>query len=195
MSLRLEAATASDVGNLRDNNQDDLLVVDGALFVVADGMGGHVAGEVASREAVDTMRSAYGSPGSSDDLRQAVRQANAAVWQRGEDDPSYRGMGTTVTAVAVLDGDRLAVANVGDSRTYLLRDHELVQLTQDHSFVQEAVRSGQLTRTQAESHPRRSQLTRALGVADDVEVDVEELEPRTGDRISIGPNVELEVLP
>ncbi len=183
MSVRLKAAAASDVGNLRDNNQDDLLVVDDALFVVADGMGGHVAGEVASREAVDTMRSAYPRPGSSEDLRQAVRDANAAVWQRGADDPSYRGMGTTVTAVGVIEGDRLAVVNVGDSRTYLLRDGELIQLTEDHSFVQEAVRSGQLTQPQAESHPRRSQLTRALGVAADVEVDVEVLEPHTGDRL------------
>ncbi len=183
MSLRLRAAAATDVGNLRDNNQDDLLVVDDALFVVADGMGGHVAGEVASREAVDAMRSAYARPGSSEDLRQAVRDANAAVWQRGTADPSYRGMGTTVTAVGVVDGDRLAVVNVGDSRTYLLRDGELIQLTEDHSFVQEAVRSGQLTQPQAESHPRRSQLTRALGVAADVEVDVEVLEPRTGDRL------------
>ena len=183
MSLRLRAAAVTDVGNIRDNNQDDLLVIDDALFVVADGMGGHVAGEVASREAVDAMREAYDAPGSTDDLRQAVRLANGAVWKRGSDDPSYRGMGTTVTAVAVVDDDTLAVANVGDSRTYLLRDDELIQLTEDHSFVQEAVRSGQLTRAQAESHPRRSQLTRALGVGDDVDVDIEVIEPLSGDRL------------
>lgn len=183
VSLRVRAAAATDVGNIRDNNQDDLLVVEGALFVVADGMGGHVAGEVASREAVEAMRDAYDGPGSTEDLRQAVRRANQAVWRRGTDEPSYRGMGTTVTAVAVVEGDRLAVANVGDSRTYLLRDKELVQLTRDHSFVQEAVRSGQLTPAQAESHPRRSQLTRALGVGDDVDVDVEVVDPHTGDRL------------
>jgi protein phosphatase len=183
VSIRLRAAGATDVGNIRDSNEDDLLIVDDALYVVADGMGGHVAGEVASREAVDAMREAYGSPGSTDDLRQAVRLANGAVWKRGSDDPSYRGMGTTVTAVAVVDDDKLAIANVGDSRTYLLRDDELIQLTEDHSFVQEAVRSGQLTRVQAESHPRRSQLTRALGVGDDVDVDVEVVEPLSGDRL------------
>ena len=183
MSLRLRAAAATDVGNIRENNQDDLLIVEDSLFVVADGMGGHVAGEVASREAVEAMESAFATPASSDDLRQAVRTANGAVWKRGADNPSYRGMGTTVTAVAVVDGDQLAVANVGDSRTYLLRDDELHQLTQDHSFVQEAVRSGQLTRAQAESHPRRSQLTRALGVSDDVDVDVEVVEPLSGDRL------------
>lgn len=183
MSLRLRAAAATDVGNIRDNNQDDLLIIDDALFVVADGMGGHVAGEVASREAVDAMREAYEAPASIDDLRQAVRLANAAVWKRGADEPSYRGMGTTVTAVAVVDDDRLAIANVGDSRTYLLRDGELEQLTSDHSFVQEAVRSGQLTPAQAESHPRRSQLTRALGVSDDVDVDVDVLDPVSGDRL------------
>ncbi len=183
MSLRLRAAAVSDVGNIRDSNEDDLLVVDDALYVVADGMGGHAAGEVASREAVEAMRDSYEAPGSTDDVRQAVRLANGAVWKRGTDNPSYRGMGTTVTAVAVVDGEKLAVANVGDSRTYLLRDEELVQLTQDHSFVQEAVRSGQLTRTQAESHPRRSQLTRALGVGDDVDVDVDVIEPLTGDRL------------
>lgn len=183
MSLRLRAAAATDVGNIRENNQDDLLIVEDSLYVVADGMGGHVAGEVASREAVEAMQSAFASPGTSDDLRQAVRLANGAVWKRGADEPSYRGMGTTVTAVAVVDGDKLAVANVGDSRTYLLRDDELHQLTRDHSFVQEAVRSGQLTRAQAESHPRRSQLTRALGVSDDVDVDVEVIEPLSGDRL------------
>lgn len=183
MSIRLRAAAATDVGNIRDNNQDDLLIIDDALFVVADGMGGHVAGEVAAREAVDAMRDAFEAPGSTDDLRQAVRLANGAVWQRGADEPSYRGMGTTVTAVAVADGDKLAIANVGDSRTYLLRGGDLLQLTQDHSFVQEAVRSGQLTRAQAESHPRRSQLTRALGVGDDVDVDIDVLEPHTGDRL------------
>ena len=183
MSLRLRAAAATDVGNIRDSNEDDLLVVDDALYVVADGMGGHAAGEVASREAVEAMRDAYETPGSTDDVRQAVRLANGAVWKRGTDNPSYRGMGTTVTAVAVVEGDKLAVANVGDSRTYLLRDDELVQLTEDHSFVQEAVRTGQLSRSQAESHPRRSQLTRALGVGDDVEVDVDVIEPLTGDRL------------
>ena len=183
MSLRLRAGAATDVGNIRDNNQDDLLIVDDAIYVVADGMGGHVAGEVASREAVEALRDAYAAPGTVDDVRQAVRLANGAVWKRGTDDPSYRGMGTTVTAVAVVDDDHLAIANVGDSRSYLLRDGELLQLTEDHSFVQEAVRSGQLTRSQAESHPRRSQLTRALGVGDDVEVDVDVLEPRTGDRL------------
>ncbi len=183
MSIRLRAAAATDVGNIREKNEDDLLIVEDALFVVADGMGGHIAGEVASREAVEAMRDAYEAPGSTDDLREAVRLANGAVWRRGADDPSYRGMGTTVTAVAVIDDDKLAVANVGDSRTYLLRDEELMQLTEDHSFVQEAVRSGQLTRAQAESHPRRSQLTRALGVGDDVDVDVNVIEPLTGDRL------------
>jgi len=183
VTLRLRAVAATDIGNIRDNNQDDLLIVDDALYVVADGMGGHVAGEVASREAVEAMQDAYGAPGSAEDVRQAVRRANGAVWKRGADDPAYRGMGTTVTAVAVIDDDRLAVANVGDSRTYLLRDGELVQLTQDHSFVQEAVRSGQMTRPQAEGHPRRSQLTRALGVGDDVDVDIDVLEPLTGDRL------------
>lgn len=186
MTLRLRAAAATDVGNIRENNQDDMLIVEDSLFVVADGMGGHVAGEVASREAVEAMQAAFtspASPASEDDLRQAVRTANGAVWKRGSDEPSYRGMGTTVTAVAVIDGDQLAVANVGDSRTYLLRDDELHQLTQDHSFVQEAVRSGQLTRSQAESHPRRSQLTRALGVSDDVDVDVQTLDPVSGDRL------------
>ena len=183
MSLRLRAAAVTDVGNIRDSNEDDLLVVDDALYVVADGMGGHAAGEVASREAVEAMRDSYEAPGSTDDVRQAVRLANGAVWKRGTDNPSYRGMGTTVTAVAVVEGGKLAVANVGDSRTYLLRDEELVQLTQDHSFVQEAVRTGQLTRSQAESHPRRSQLTRALGVGDDVDVDVDVVEPLTGDRL------------
>lgn len=183
MGLELRSGSATDVGNVRPNNQDDLLVLPGVLFAVADGMGGHAAGEVASRQTVETLRSSYGDERTIEAFRDAIRWANRAVWRRGIDEPEHAGMGTTLTAVAVLDDGQLAVANIGDSRTYLLREGTLSQLTSDHSFVQEAVRSGQLTREQAESHPRRSQLTRAMGIGDDVEADIEVLAPRDGDRL------------
>jgi protein phosphatase len=181
--MRLRAGSATDVGNVRSMNQDDLLITDGAIFAVADGMGGHASGEVASAEAVAALRHAYEESGSVDDVRRAVELANEAVYRRGSSEPQHAGMGTTLTLAAVVDGGRLAIANVGDSRTYLLRDGELVQLTLDHSFVQEAVRHGQLSPEEAEHHPRRNQLTRALGVQDDVQVDVDLLDPLTGDRL------------
>jgi serine/threonine protein phosphatase PrpC len=183
MALRLRAGSATDVGNVRANNQDDLLILPGSLFVVADGMGGHASGEVASREVVETLRTTYDGEASVDAFRTAIRYANRAVWRRGVDEPAHAGMGTTLTAVAVVEEDSLAVANVGDSRTYLLRDGTLSQLTSDHSFVQEAVRTGQLSQEEAESHPRRSQLTRAVGIGDDVDVDIDVLVPRSGDRL------------
>jgi len=183
MTISLSAGFATDVGNVRANNQDDLLILPGSLYAVADGMGGHASGEVASRETVDTLRASCDGSLTTDGFRDAIRWANMAVWRRGIDEPEHAGMGTTLTAVAVVDDDVLAVANVGDSRTYLLRDGTLSQLTADHSFVQESVRTGQLTIEEAESHPRRSYLTRAIGIGDHVDIDIETLVPRTGDRL------------
>ena len=175
----------TDVGRIRTNNEDELLVAE-PLFAVADGMGGHAAGEVASEVAIQALRAAFERNRSSEGLAEAVRAANRAVWDRAQEKPEYRGMGTTLTAVALVgDGDdeTLAVVNVGDSRTYLLRDGELDQLTDDHGLVAELVRSGQLTAEEAELHPQKNVLTRVLGLDEDVEVDCFQVVPYKGDRL------------
>jgi protein phosphatase len=185
----LRAGSATDTGLVRRNNQDQLLL-DAHLFAVADGMGGHAGGEVASLIAVEALRSAFGDPDdeprTADDLRTAVRWANRTVFQKSMEDADLRGMGTTMTAVAVVvtDGEeRLAVANVGDSRAYVLVKGELTQLTEDHSVPEELVRAGELTPDEVATHPQRHILTRALGIAADVDVDLWEILPFVGDRL------------
>jgi PPM family protein phosphatase len=182
----LRWGSATDVGLVRDVNQDSLLVAE-PLFAVADGMGGHQGGEVASATALEILQGTFGSSVDKDGLLEAVRRANAKVWDKAQLDDSLHGMGTTLTAAAkVVDDDGkevVAVVNVGDSRTYLLRDGELTQVTSDHSFVEEMVRAGEISADEAESHPKRNILTRALGVEPTVEVDLELIEPRSGDRI------------
>ena len=185
MTTTLRWGSALHVGQVRQVNQDHVLTQEG-LFAVADGMGGHRAGEVASEVAVDTVRSDFTEP-SSDRLVAAVQRANATVVSLARDNPDLRGMGTTISALALLqDGDRelLGVVNVGDSRCYLLRaeSEELEQITEDHSLVATLVRQGQLTEAEAATHPQRNILTRALGIDGDVLVDSWELEPVQGDR-------------
>ena len=181
----LRVGQATDVGEVRTNNEDNLLVTE-RLFAVADGMGGHQGGEVASQTAVDALREAYAdSDGSVDALRRAVQAANQAVWDRARASQALTGMGTTLTVVALI-GDppdqELAIANVGDSRTYLYRDGSIAQVTDDHSLVQDMVRRGQLTPEQAVDHPRRNILTRVLGGGPEVEVDTWQVVPYAGDR-------------
>jgi len=181
----LRWGSMTDVGRIRTNNEDELLVAE-PLFAVADGMGGHAAGEVASQVAIEALRAAFDRDHSADGLADAVRVANRAVWDRAQEKPEYRGMGTTLTAIALVgDGDdeTLAVVNVGDSRTYLLRDGELDQLTDDHGLVAELVRSGQLSPEEAELHPQKNVLTRVLGLDEDVEVDCFQVVPYKGDRL------------
>jgi protein phosphatase len=185
MPIQLEAAASTDVGNVRTVNQDDVLVSD-TIVAVADGMGGHASGDIASHEALIGLDQAFENDRTVDGLRQAIKWANRAVWRKGTDEPQHHGMGTTLTAVALVEENgepTLAIANVGDSRTYLLRDGELTQLTSDHSVVQEAVRLGQLSQAEAEHHPARNRLTRALGIESDLEVDMETVDPVTGDRL------------
>ncbi|HZQ56397.1 MAG TPA: Stp1/IreP family PP2C-type Ser/Thr phosphatase [Acidimicrobiales bacterium] len=185
-SLRWGSAT--DTGLVRRNNQDHLLV-DGRLFAVADGMGGHAAGEVASQVAIDALRSAFEATGDNphpDDLVGAVRQANSAVIARAETDPALRGMGTTLTAAAVVvedDEERIAIANVGDSRAYVFAHGDLTQLTEDHNVAEELARSGQINPEDVGHHPQRHILTRAIGIFPDVDVDVWEVLPYPGDRV------------
>ena len=180
----LRAGSATDVGRVRHINEDQVLVAE-HVYAVADGMGGHQAGEVASLKAVEALRASFGQ-GTVDDLVDAVQHANRSVYDHAVAHAETRGMGTTLTALApvLLDGElQLAVVNVGDSRAYLLRDGELTRLTEDHSLVEELVREGQLTPAEALVHPQRSIITRALGIAPDVDVDVFPVAPYHHDRI------------
>ena len=170
----------SDLGRQRQGNEDNFFVR-APLFVVADGMGGAQAGEVASELAVRQFEGGLPdgvSPGAA--LADLIRRANAEIHRQSADDPDLAGMGTTVTA-AYLDGDNVVVAHVGDSRAYLLRDGDLIRLTRDHSLVGELVARGKLTEEQAETHPQRSVITRALGAYADVEVDTDVFPARAGD--------------
>jgi serine/threonine protein phosphatase PrpC len=180
----LRSGSASDVGRVRTVNED-LALESLTLFAVADGMGGHVGGEIAARAAIDTLQAEFARQPSADGLAGAIHQANRAVWERGRTDPDLRGMGTTMVAAALVvtdEGDRLVLANVGDSRAYRLHGGELVQLTKDHSVAEELVARGELSEEEAAVHPHRHILTRALGVQPEVAVDVWQLVPEEGDR-------------
>jgi protein phosphatase len=179
--LKLVAAGVTDVGRIRDGNEDDFLVdARTSLVAVADGMGGHRAGEVASATALEALRAAVAS---GQPLRDAMAGANDAVLEKSGADQDLQGMGTTLTAGTLAAGGNLLVGHVGDSRAYLVRDGKLTQITNDHSLVEEMVREGELTPEQAEVHPQRSIITRALGIDPAVEVDVYPVELRPGDRI------------
>jgi protein phosphatase len=181
---RLRFGSATDVGLVRTNNQDQLLV-DPPLFAVADGMGGHAAGEVAALTAIQALKDAFQHDRTSDGLVVATREANRSVWQRAQTQATMRGMGTTLVALALVNDrgeEQLAIVNVGDSRVYLLRQGEFEQLTTDHSLVQALIDDGQLSQAEADIHPQRHVLTRALGIDPDVPVDVLDVLPVKGDR-------------
>ena len=175
-----ETVWRTDTGRQRRENEDSAYV-HAPVFVVADGMGGAQAGEVASRIAIETFE--RGLPGSGTPearLAELVRDANQRIYDRARTEHGRAGMGTTLTAAYLADGE-LAIAHVGDSRAYLLRDDQLTRLTQDHSLVDELVRQGKLTEEQAAEHPQRSIITRALGPEPDVEVDTFSYPMRAGD--------------
>jgi serine/threonine protein phosphatase PrpC len=171
---------ASDRGRQRQGNEDNFFVRS-PLFVVADGMGGAQAGEVASQMAVDSFDQGLPDGTPAEGLTQVVEAANRAIHERSQADAQRAGMGTTVTAAYVGEGE-VTIAHVGDSRAYLLRDGDLIRLTRDHSLVGELVARGKLTEEQAETHPQRSVITRALGPEPDVQVDVQAYQARGGDR-------------
>jgi serine/threonine protein phosphatase PrpC len=181
--VKLASGSATDTGLVRGNNEDSY-VVDTAhdLYAVADGMGGHRGGEVASRTAIEALRAsvAAGRP-----VNEAITRANAAVLERAAGDSELTGMGTTLTALVTAGARQLLVGHVGDSRAYLMHEGVLSRITDDHSLVDELVREGKLTAEQAESHPRRNIVTRALGVDADVEVDLYTVEVEAGDRVVI----------
>ncbi len=184
--ITFKVGAKTDIGNHRETNQDSFLVSD-AVLAVADGMGGHAGGEVASLIAVEALAEIE-SIESIDELILGVESANERVISRAEEDPDLEGMGTTVTVLVALDraeSNRIGVANVGDSRLYRLTESVLHQHTRDHSLVEEMVRSGELTPAEARDHPWKNVITRALGIEEEVGVDAWELVPVTGDRYLI----------
>jgi protein phosphatase len=181
MSLRItEQAYLSDTGRQREANEDSFFA--GApVFGVADGMGGAQAGEVASRVAAEAFRDIERGDASPEGyLREIAQTANRRIHELALEDSSRSGMGTTFTAVLV-EGEEISVGHVGDSRAYVFRDGELKMLTSDHSLVEELRRQGRLTEEQAEDHPQRSIITRALGPEPEVEVDTMTFRARPGD--------------
>ena len=183
--LRLTWGGATDQGRIRANNQD-AMYADSGLFVVADGMGGHQGGEVAANLAVRTLTNAERSD--REQLREAVAEANRVVHQTALEEAELHGMGTTLTTLAVsqeANTHQFVILNVGDSRVYRHRDGQLEQLTEDHSYVAELVRRGELDDEAAQVHPYRNMLTRAIGVHAEVEIDEWLLEPVSGDRFML----------
>jgi serine/threonine protein phosphatase PrpC len=179
-----EAVWRTDTGRQRRANEDSAFVK-APLFVVADGMGGAQAGEVASRIATETFEQGLPGSGSPEErLAELVRDANQRIYDRSQADSGRAGMGTTLTAAYLTDG-QLAIAHVGDSRAYLVRDGQLTRLTQDHSLVDELVRQGKLTEAQAAEHPQRSIITRALGPEPEVEVDTFSYPMQAGDLLML----------
>jgi protein phosphatase len=169
----------SDPGRRRRRNEDSY-VVSPPIFAVADGMGGAQAGELASRLAVEAMGEEQESSGE-ERLAILIREANRRIFARAHEDAAASGMGTTMTAALVGEDGTVTIGHVGDSRAYLLRGDRIEQLTQDHSLVAELVRSGRLSAEEAESHPQRSVITRALGTDPEVEVDVFTVQAEPGD--------------
>lgn len=168
------AYVRSDIGLVRETNEDSYAFVPPNLFVVADGMGGHAAGEIASNLAVKTVTEyvAQNIYSLKPDivLEQAITEANKIIYEMAYSNGQYAGMGTTVSA-AYVDAENIYWGHVGDSRIYLLRDNELCQLTSDHSLVWELVQSGKITPDEALFHPQRNMLTRAVGTSSNISVD------------------------
>ncbi|HVM07690.1 MAG TPA: PP2C family serine/threonine-protein phosphatase [Acidimicrobiales bacterium] len=181
----VRAAAHSDTGRRRQKNDDTPFAGD-RLFAVADGMGGYAGGEVASSTAIEVLRKVFGDDPTAEGLEDAVLQAGRAVQQRSQSDPDLRQMGTTLSAVALVDspdGEVFAVAHIGDSRIYLLRDGELSQLTDDHTVPEDLKRAGQLSEEEAAVDPRRHIITRVLGPSGEHAPDMQTLVPYAGDRL------------
>ncbi len=181
----LKSAMATDAGRVRTVNEDRAIVADG-FVAVADGMGGHVGGEVAAELAVESVKHAFDSDRSAEGLIHAAKRANTVVYRRGVKERALRGMGTTLTAAALVNASadpKVALINVGDSRAYLYSGGRLTRLTEDHSLVEEMVRRGELSEDDALTHPHRHILTRVIGVEPDIDVDAWTIEVRDGDRL------------
>ena len=176
-------ATGSHPGRVRDNNEDvvfpesDGRSDESVLVALADGMGGHVGGEVASRIAIEEATATTGNP------ERRVKTSNEAIIDAVLEKPSLAGMGTTLTLAQLDPIGRVTLGHVGDSRAYLLRHDEMVQLTEDHTWVQAEVNAGRMTAEDARTHPKNALITRALGLGRDIEVDVKRSRVIAGDRL------------
>jgi PPM family protein phosphatase len=177
--MKVSVGAATDIGQVREGNEDSFLIVE-PLYAVADGMGGHRGGEVASSLALETVQGMFERREGS--LAEQVAEANRAVFDRSQSDRKVSGMGTTLTAAQV-EGNRVHLVHVGDSRAYLLHGAELTQITEDHTLVHRMVMEGEISEEEAETHPHRSILTRALGVDRNIQVDEGDLEVASGDRL------------
>jgi PPM family protein phosphatase len=170
----------TDTGRKRRRNED-AYVCEPPLFAIADGMGGAQAGEVASRLAAAALKeSGAKTLGGEERISDLIQEANRRVYDRSSTDPNTSGMGTTIT-VALVENGNVAFGHVGDSRAYLIRDGRMEQVTEDHSLVNELMKSGKLSREEAETHPQRSVITRALGTDPDVDADTFTIEAQSGD--------------
>lgn len=177
----MQISFQTDVGKKRNSNQDYVAIFKNkagiTLAILADGMGGHQAGDVASKMAVEGIGEKWQETTLTSPEKAcswfvaAIQNANEAVYNLGQEKIELQGMGTTIVCVAVFE-EEFALAHVGDSRMYLVRDHEITQLTEDHSLVNELVRSGEITKEMAATHPRRNVLTRSVGMPGSVEVDI-----------------------
>ena len=195
--MKISVMAATDIGRVRDHNEDDYVALGGkesppgvdALLVVADGMGGHAAGEVASKMTVEGIVQSLNDQGEEASklegnafgvfLGKVLEDVNQDVWQAAQEDDK-RGMGTTCTLVAIR-GDQLFLAHIGDSRAYLLREGELHQIRKDHSWVEDAVDQGVITREQARTHPNRNVITRAIGLDQQPQIDTSVMPLADGD--------------
>lgn len=198
-SMRITSCGMTDVGVKRTNNEDNYLINDEMnLFVVCDGMGGHVGGEFASAIAVNTVEEVLTSVDidnaelgvDPDDgpveltrerLRYSIRLAGKRIYEKAVEEPEYKGMGTTAVSILV-EGGNAFVAHVGDSRAYLVRDGVIEQLTEDHSLVNEKIKAGLITPEEAKNHKLKNIITRSLGYMEDVEIDIQVRAVRKGDR-------------
>ncbi|MFL5944488.1 MAG: Stp1/IreP family PP2C-type Ser/Thr phosphatase [Gaiellaceae bacterium] len=169
----------TDPGRTRRHNED-AYVIEPPLFAIADGMGGAQAGEVASRLATAALKESHPNGGGEQRISDLIQEANRRVYDRSSSDPNTSGMGTTIT-VALVENDTVSFGHVGDSRAYLIRDAQMEQLTEDHSLVNELLKTGKLSREEAETHPQRSVITRALGTDPDVDVDTFSVRAEDGD--------------
>ena len=187
-SLRVRSGSATHVGRVRDHNEDSL-IADGLVFAVADGLGGHAAGEVASRIAVDALAELREHPASRpDDVAEVLRQANRRILESQAEAPEQRGMGTTVAGLTVVDTggrEHWVVFNVGDSRVYRVAEGRMSQVTRDHSEVRELMDAGVIDAAEAAVHPLRNIITRSLGSDPAPAVDTWVLPPTPGERFVV----------
>lgn len=192
--MKFKASALTDVGRRRSQNEDYFCIDESlGLFIVADGMGGHASGEVASKMATELVRDAIEqakegeapSPASgsgAENMAEAIRFANRMVFDTARDNPQHKGMGTTIVAV-LIEGERMTVAHVGDSRVYLVRGNCVEQLTDDHALLAEQVREGLISQEEADQSDMKNIITRSIGITPEVEADLNEMSLSNGDRL------------